>query len=67
MGKFTPAERAKKFGQDLKEKKHTAGKRAGQELTAGERAWRAGYLAARQDAAEYYKDKKNGKENKNES
>ena len=63
MMKFTPKERAQKFVSDLKEKKHTAGSREGQPLSDGEKAWRAGYLAARSDAARYYKEKKQAEGN----
>lgn len=67
---LTPAGRGAKFAEELRQgkqltndgvvKKHLTGKRKGKEkqLTAEQRAFRAGYLESRKDSAKAFKAKK---------
>lgn len=56
---YNPAERSKKYCDELKAKVHVAGKKQGQDLTNTEAAYRAGYLEARRESAKIW-CKKNG-------
>lgn len=54
----TPAEKAKRFARQMKKGVITE---TGEKLSATDMAWRAGYLAARQDAADCYNANRNNR------
>ena len=64
---FNPAERSAKYVKELKEKKHSYGKKRGSALTDTEAAYRSGYLDARKESGKIFRKKNPGYKNKSGS
>lgn len=61
---FNPKKRSSKYCDELKNKKHKYGKKAGQTLSDTEAAYRSGYLDARKEDAKIFRKRNPGYKNK---